>query len=147
MQTKLSLTLIRQIKAPPAAVYRAWTEAQYADRWAAPENFEIVENRADVRVGGRWKTIMRNLATGELHESRGTYRELEPARKLAFTFAWKDDPEDNTLCTVELRERDGGTLMTFTQEPFADASDRDGHASGWGQSFDKLERLLAELLA
>ena len=143
MKTKLSLTLSRHIKAPPSAVYRAWTESEYADAWAGPENFDVVENRADVRVGGTWRTIMRDLATGQLHESSGTYREIEPNRKLAFTFAWKDDPEDNTLCTVEFRERDGGTLMTFTQEPFTDEAERDGHASGWSQSFDKLERLLA----
>ena len=144
MQTKLSLVLTRRIKAPPSLVYRAWTEKEYADRWVGPENFDVVENSADVRVGGEWRTIMRDLATGELHESRGTYRELVPDHKIAFTFAWKDDPKDNTICTVELHEREGETLMTFTQEPFIDVSERDGHAAGWGQAFDKLARLLAE---
>ena len=67
MQTKLSLTLTRHIKAPPSAVYRAWTESEYANQWAGPANFDVVENQADVRVGGTWRTIMRNLATGELH--------------------------------------------------------------------------------
>jgi uncharacterized protein YndB with AHSA1/START domain len=143
MQTKLSLTLTRHIKASPSAVFRAWTESDYANRWAGPANFDVVENRADVRVGGNWRTVMRNLATNELHESSGTYREIVPDRKLVFTFAWKDDPVDNTICTVDLRERDGGTLMTFTQEPFDDASERDGHFDGWSQSFDKLEELLA----
>lgn len=32
--------------------------------------------------------------------------------------------------------------MTFTQEPFVDESERDDHADGWNESFDKLERVL-----
>ena len=143
METKLSLKLVRAIEAPPRAVFRAWTDMEYVNRWAGPENFDVVENVGDVRVGGGWRTIMRDLGTGELHESSGTYREVVPDHKLVFTFAWKDDPQDNTLCTVEFVARDGGTMMTFTQEPFVDESERDGHAGGWGQSFDKLERFLA----
>ena len=143
MLTKLSLTLTRSIKAPPSAVFRAWTDSESMKQWIGPANFDAVSCESDVRVVGRHGAVIRDIATGTLHEWNGTYREIVPNRKLVFTFAWKDEPEDDTLCTVEFLDRDGGTLMTFTQEPFADESDRDGHVGGWSQAFDKLERTVS----
>ena len=140
METKLKLALTRSIKAPPSAVYRAWTDAESMKQWIGPENFDAVSCESEVRVGGRHRVVIRDIATGALLEWNGTYREIVQDRKLVFTFAWKGEPEDDTLCTVEFLESGGGTLMTFTQEPFADDSDRDSHAGGWSQAFDKLER-------
>jgi uncharacterized protein YndB with AHSA1/START domain len=142
MLTKPSLTLTRHIKAPPSAVYRAWTDPECLKTWLGPANFDVVTSEGDVRVGGAWRSTIRNLANQELHESSGTYREIVPDRKLVFTFSWSSDPHD-TICTVEFREDGGGTLMTFTQEPFVDESERDGHVEGWSESFDKLEQVLS----
>lgn len=44
--------------------------------------------------------------------------------------------------TVVLAERGGKTEMTFCQAGFDSVESRDGHAGGWSECFDKLERLL-----
>jgi len=141
------LILTRRIAAPRSAVYRAWTDPEIMRSWLGPDNFECTENTGEVRVGGPWHSVIHDRATGELHPSSGTYCEVVPDRKLAFTFRWDGSDELETVCTVELTDDDSATLMTFTQEPFADDASRDGHAGGWSEAFGKLERVASEASA
>jgi uncharacterized protein YndB with AHSA1/START domain len=43
---------------------------------------------------------------------------------------------------VTFAERGDQTEMTFRQSGFETKEDRDGHAGGWKECFDKLEELL-----
>jgi Activator of Hsp90 ATPase homolog 1-like protein len=45
--------------------------------------------------------------------------------------------------TVALQRDDGGTVLTLTHEQLFDEAARNGHLSGWGEAFDKLEACLA----
>ncbi len=143
MIAKPRLILTRHIAAPRSAVYRAWTDADLMRLWLGPEDFECIENVGDVRVGGHWHFVIRDRASGELHPSSGTFREVVPDRKLTYTFRWAYPDAPETMCTVELRDDADGTLMTFTQEPFADDESHDAHERGWSQAFDKLERAVS----
>jgi uncharacterized protein YndB with AHSA1/START domain len=58
-----------------------------------------------------------------------------------FTHAW-DKPDgtrgSETEVAFRLEEIDGGTRMIFSQGPFEAVEIRDGHGSGWRESFDRL---------
>ena len=43
---------------------------------------------------------------------------------------------------VALQRDDGGTVLTLTHEQLFDEAARNGHLSGWGEAFDKLEACL-----
>jgi uncharacterized protein YndB with AHSA1/START domain len=73
----------------------------------------------------------------------GVYREIDPDRKLVFTWAWISTPERESLVTVSLAPTDEGAELTLLHEQFFDEAARDGHRSGWGESLDKLARLFA----
>ncbi len=113
-------------------------------RWWGPDGGPVLSAEADARVGGRFRVVFQTL-DGETHDCRGEYREVEPGRKLVFTWQWVTMPERQSLVTIEFRPIPEGTELDFTHAQFFDERARDGHRVGWNGSFDKLEALLAEL--
>ena len=67
MDSATALRLTRTYAAPPEKVYAAWTDPQALKRWFAPsDDFQTPEVEADVRVGGRYRIVMRS-PDGEWH--------------------------------------------------------------------------------
>jgi uncharacterized protein YndB with AHSA1/START domain len=54
-------------------------------------------------------------------------------------------PDYETLVTITFADQHGKTLMTFRQEVFDSAAQRDGHQAGWSSAFDRLADLVASL--
>lgn len=141
MPAKPSLTLKRRLDAPPATVFSAWTEPEKLAQWMGPEGVEVTHAEADLRVGGRYRIVMRS-PDGEDHEVSGEYREIVPDEKLVFTWAWASTPERESLVTICLKPDGAGTLLTLLHERFADEEARDHHKSGWTGALDKLGRFV-----
>jgi uncharacterized protein YndB with AHSA1/START domain len=139
--TKPSLTLKRRYNAAPAKVYAAWTDPEKLKRWMGPGEVESLLVEADVRVGGRYRIVMRS-SDGEVHDVGGVYREVVPGEKLVFTWAWKSTPERESLVTVLIKPDGDGTLLTLLHEQFFDEAARDRHQHGWTGTLDKLGRFV-----
>jgi len=140
--TKPSLTLKRRFRASPEKVFAAFTDPEKVKLWMGPGEIKAVRAEGDMRVGGRYRWVMRNPA-GEEHDVSGVYREIVPNQKLVFTWAWKSTPERESLVTVLLKADGDGTLLTLTHEQFFDEAARDSHRGGWNGALDKMERLFA----
>ena len=137
-----SLSLVRHYRAPPEAVWRAWTEAEALRQWFHPDDIaEVPLVEADVRVAGRYHIRMRS-PDGEEHDVSGIYREVTPPERLVFTWAWKSTPERESLVTVTLEPDNGGTRLTLLQEGFFDQRARDLHEEGWTGCLDQLGRFI-----
>jgi uncharacterized protein YndB with AHSA1/START domain len=141
MSSKPSLTLKRRLNALPAKVYGAWTDSARISHWFGPENAEILRAETDVRVGGRFRIVFRG-PDGEEHDVGGVYREVVPNEKLVFTWAWRTNPERESLVTVALKRDGDGTLLTLMHEQFFDEAARDRHVRGWNETLDELESYL-----
>lgn len=134
------LYIVRTFPAPPALVFRAWTEADLILRWMCPNNFTVVSAEADARVGGAWKAHLRSPAGDDMWH-HGTYQAVEAPTRLVLTHIWSGahpNPNHETLITIDFAERDGQTVMTFRQAVFQHQEARDDHHGGWGEAFDKL---------
>ena len=138
--TKPSLTVKRRFKAPPAKVFAAWTDPEKVKHWMGPGEVKAISATCDVRVGGRYRWLMR-APSGEEHDVGGVYREVVPNEKLVFTWAWKSTPERESLVTVEFKPDGDGTLLTLTHAQFFDEEARDRHQQGWAGALDKMEKL------
>lgn len=136
-----SLTIRRRIDAIAAKVYAAWTQPAQLMRWMQPLDTTCIDAEAEVRVGGRFRVIMRG-ANGEDHEVSGTYLEVVPEQKLVFTWAWRDTPERESLVAMTLRADGPATELTLKHERFFDEAVRDSHKEGWTSAIDKLVALL-----
>ncbi|MEA3082982.1 MAG: hypothetical protein QOC89_679 [Paraburkholderia sp.] len=142
MSTQPSLTLQRRLNAAPAKVFRAWTEAAQLMKWMHPGDSEVVRAELNARVDGRFAIVYRKPDGREI-EANGQYLEIVPDAKLVFTWAWRSDPEQESLVTVLLRPDGHGTLLTLTHEQFVDEETRDLHQAGWSEGLDSLERYFA----
>ncbi len=144
MLTQPSLTLARQLKAPAAKVFEAWTDPQKIVQWfgPAPTLVDTVKADMDVKVGGHFRVSFKT-DDGEYHEVGGKYLEVVPDQRLVFSWAWHSTPERVSQVTVVLREEGEVTLLTLTHDKFFNEAARDGHKRGWTGTLDKLEQLFA----
>ena len=135
--SKPSLTITRKLPAPPERCFRAWTDPEALKRWFGPGATEVLLAETDLRVGGRYRVVMRS-PSGEEHDVSGEFREVVANRKLVFTWAWGSTPERQSLVTVEFVPEGAATALTLTHEQFADEAARDRHRHGWTGSLEKL---------
>jgi uncharacterized protein YndB with AHSA1/START domain len=137
-----SLEVRRNIAAPPAAVYDAWTKPEILTRWFSPStDHSVIVHQAESRVGGRYRIEMRHTS-GKSHIAIGEYRELERPDRLSFTWQWEGSPMAETLVTVEFRDNArGGTELVLVHTNFATEAERDGHNAGWAGCLARLEVL------
>ena len=145
-EERTSLEITRFINSPRSRVYSAWTDPAQLRQWFGPEFVQTNDLVADVRVGGKFRWDLTN-PEGEKMTCRGEYRELVPGRKLVFTWQWQDDEdwtEHNSIVTVELADRDGGTDVRLTHEQLPNEASRDGHNNGWNSALDRLEKFVTK---
>ena len=111
------LHMSRRFPARPDRVFRALTRCEELRRWWGPNGFTVPDCALDLRPGGAWRTVMRS-PEGQYEVVSGVYREVQPPSRLAFTWGWEreDGRGHETLVTIELHERAGGTLLVLTQE-------------------------------
>lgn len=147
-----TLELTRLIAAPPAALYRAWTEPELLKQWFAPLPWTTPHAELDVRPGGANYFVMRD-PDGKEFPNRGVYLEVEPGHRLVFTDAYVRawEPSAKPFMTVVLTfgEEAGGTRYTARVHHWT-AEDRKTHEDmgfhqGWGQCADQLTSLVARL--
>ncbi len=144
MTDTLTLRMERTYDAPAAAVFDAWTSEEVMRRWWHVEHdWETTEAQVDLRVGGAVRVLMRDPHKDVEHGGGGIYTEIDPPRRLAFTWVWDDDDDKvEQLLELEFEETDGVTTMRFTHSGIWDADLRKSFEGGWGGCFDNLERAL-----
>ena len=137
------VVLRRSFPASAAEVYAAWTTPDIMRHWLAPGPNKVISIDADVSVGGAFR-IRSQAPDGVIHTIDGQYRELDPGRRLAMTWAYSG-PVDlicnmETLIEVDLEPAaSGATAMTFTQRQFSSTEAADAYAGDWPSCFTKLE--------
>jgi uncharacterized protein YndB with AHSA1/START domain len=142
------LRITRSFAAPAALLFRLWTEPAHLVRWMGPHDFDCPHAEVDLRVGGAYRVLIRSGHRGD-NWFGGVYRQIEPGRRLVFTFIWDNDGPAagvETLVTITFAERDGRTVQTFHQAPFSSAERRDSHIGGWTQVFEKLDGYAATIV-
>jgi len=137
-----SVTLRRTIAAPPARVYRAWTDPNELMKWFGPRTHGLVSSEVDLRVGGRYRFGIQKPPDGQINYVTGEYRELAPNARLVFTWTWEHmaDVRD-TLVTVDLREAPKGTELRLTHELLPNQEAMDSHTTGWTGTLDRLAEM------
>ena len=141
-----SLEIKRFINAPPARVYAAWTDPEQLKQWWGPEGVRTRNFTADARIGGKYRWDLYNQE-GEEMTVFGEYRELIAGKKIVFTWKWDDDEDwetQNSIVTVELSDRDGGTEVKLTHVKLPSEASRDRHNEGWNSVLDRLEKFFGK---
>jgi uncharacterized protein YndB with AHSA1/START domain len=125
-------------------VFQALAESDQLAQWWGPAGFSSPNVDFDPRAGASYRIKMQP-PEGEAFHLRGEFREVEPPRRLAFTFIWEEpDPDDQeTLVTLTLEDLGGSTRLIVDQGLFATEGRLELHRNGWSESFERLRDALA----
>lgn len=125
-------------------MFQALVAPNQLAQWWGPAGFTSPNVDFEPRVGGSYRIKMQP-PDGDAFYLRGEFREVDPPRRLAYTFIWEDpDPDDQeTLVSLTLEDRGGSTMLTLDQGPFATEGRLALHRDGWSDSFEGLRTLVS----
>ncbi|HEX4688537.1 MAG TPA: SRPBCC domain-containing protein [Nocardioides sp.] len=137
--TESTITIRRTVSSAPDRVFAAWTDVAQLARWWWPQLAGTTYD-VDARPGGRFR--IQSPVIGATVS--GVYTEVDPPRRLVFTWVWEDDDEpqpaveDSVVVTFE--PTDDGTLVTVAHTSTAHVPEG-GAEQGWNDVLDRLVRL------
>ena len=115
LRAPVAIRVDARFEASPERVFNAWLDPAVAARWlfatAAKPSAHV---EIDARAGGRFRLVERREA-GDV-EHRGEYVEIVPHRRLAFTLALADRPQQPTFVIVGIGARAMGSILGLTHE-------------------------------
>jgi uncharacterized protein YndB with AHSA1/START domain len=139
MTSETSLRIERSYDASPQEVFNAWTNPEVLRRWwAVHPNGTTPIAEVDLRVDGRYRLSMEG-PDGERHTVQGEYREVDPPRRLVYSWQWELDAGGlgpASTVTVEFHDEGERTNVVLEHTGLPDAASRDRHAHGWAACMD-----------
>ena len=118
------------VAAPPAAVFALLTDPEKILRWMG------TEAQMEPRPGGLY---LLNVTGARC--ARGTFREVVPVHRLAYSFGWEGRetmPPGSGLIEIDLEDQAGGTLLRMTHSGLPNAEETASHGRGWAHYLERL---------
>jgi uncharacterized protein YndB with AHSA1/START domain len=150
----LDLVITRDIKAPRATVWKAWSDPVHLKEWWCPKPWMTEVKAFDFRAGGAFHTFMSGPDGGS-SDNPGSFLEIVPQSRIVLTSMLLGDwrPAVNPWMPMT-------AIFTFEDSPVgtryvaramhADVAGRDMHEKmgffdGWGTVAGQLEAYAASL--
>jgi uncharacterized protein YndB with AHSA1/START domain len=121
-----------QIAAPPATVFAFLTDPQKIIAWMG------LEAATEPQPGGLYFLSLNKERT---RAARGTFREVVPVHRLAYSFGWEGSeevPPGSSLIEIDLVDKDNGTLLRMTHSGLPNDAQCASHAKGWAYYIGRL---------
>jgi uncharacterized protein YndB with AHSA1/START domain len=119
------------IAASPETVWEFFVDPDKLRRWKG------IDAELDPRRGGIYRC---EVIPG--HTALGEFVELDPPRRLVFTWGWNGQeavPPGTSTIEVELTPEGDGTSLRFVHKDLPGAEQVASHAHGWDHYLDRLE--------
>ena len=146
------IVISRVVDAPRELVFEAFTDPKHLSQFWGPKFTTAPVCEVDLRVGGKFRVEMRGPG-GEVYHCTGVYREIAPPECIVYAGTAEDDNPcggglpPRSLVTMTFADQDGKTKITIHTRlgSYADreAAIAGGFNSGWNDSLDRLEVILA----
>lgn len=107
------LVISRLFDAPARIVFDAWTKPEFVRRWWAPASrgVTLVSVDADVRVGGKWRYVLKPSDQPQF-AFYGEYERVTPPQELVYSSYFEPFPEHPVHVTVRFEARGERTFLT-----------------------------------
>lgn len=124
----------RRLPGTVAEIFKWWTEPDLLQEWMSP--IGTVEAEVDLRVGGALRVVMRG--DGTVIEHFGEYVEIDPPRRLVFTWVSPFTGDEPSLVTIELEPEGADATQLHLVHSRTPESIAASHRDGWGAMLDRL---------
>lgn len=115
------IVVTRTFDAPRSLVWAAFTDPKHLPNWhTGPDGFTMPVCEIDLRPGGTWRFVWRN-AQGREFTATGTYREIDPPKRIVYVTHSNDEEQTSTTTFTEENRRT--TVIVSLQ--FASKASRD----------------------
>ncbi|HEY5107073.1 MAG TPA: SRPBCC family protein [Caulobacteraceae bacterium] len=140
-QAEDAVRLTRKFNASPQRLFDAWLDPDLAGKWLfTSASSESHSTLIDARPGGAWAITDRR--EGVDYTAVGQYLEIDPPRRLVFSFGMRQFSPILTSVIVEIAPDGEGSVLTLTQDGVG-AGAESATKDGWLKMFEALEALLA----
>jgi uncharacterized protein YndB with AHSA1/START domain len=138
---QLDLMFERIVDVPPDLIWQAWTTPEKLMPWFCPLPWKTVECEIDLRVGGRFYTMMQS-PEGQKFTNIGCYLEIIKNERLTWTNAL--DPDFRPVMPPQASP--GQECAEFLMTALVQHANKDAHIAhekmgfeeGWGACLDQL---------
>jgi uncharacterized protein YndB with AHSA1/START domain len=120
------------IAAPPATVFAFLTDPEKIVSWIG------AEATTEAHPGGLY--LVKGVRD-RANVARGTFREVVPVHRLAYSFGWdgrEEVPPGSSLIEIDLIDQDNGTLLRMTHSGLPNAAQCAAHDRGWAHYLSRL---------
>jgi uncharacterized protein YndB with AHSA1/START domain len=142
-KSERELVVTRTFNGPARIVFEAWTTPELFTRWWVPRSMgmSLRSCEMDARVGGTYRLEFEPDGMAFF----GTYKEVTPNSRLAWTNEESDEGSDTTVTFTE--QGDKTLLVMHELYPSKEALDAagTGAADAMGETFEQLDDLLVTL--
>lgn len=129
-----SITIENMIEAPVERVWELWTRPEHIVKWAfASEDWEAPRAENDVRVGGRFKTVMAAKDGSARFDFAGTYTAVLPRELIVYVL------DDRRKVVVKFQPMGNKTKVTEAFEP-EKTNPEDMQRAGWQAILDNFKK-------
>ena len=140
----------RTFDAPRDLVYRAFTDPDLLVQWLGPRQYTMTIERYDLRDGGTYRYIHADDA-GNSFAFHGVFHGDPSPDGMVQTFEFEGAPGNVSMDTLTLEEHDGRTTVrsnsVFQSVEARDGMVQSGMAEGMNEGYDRLDELVAKLIA
>lgn len=150
------VTLERSFEASIEEVWDLWTTKEGIESWWGPDGFVVKVQKLDLRPGGELLYTMTAIGSDQIAflknagmplatETRATYTEVVPPKRLAYTtradFIPGVEPYD-AATVVELSPTAGGVRLVLTLDAMHDEHWTQMAVMGWEMELGRLAQVL-----
>jgi uncharacterized protein YndB with AHSA1/START domain len=156
-RARKTVSIERMFSASVEDVWTLWTTKAGIESWWGPEGFDVTVTSLDLRRGGELVYVMTAVAPEQVAfmkragmplstETKATYTEVSPPRRLAYTMRADFVPDVTpyeVATVVELQATPKGVKLTVTFDAMHDELWTERARAGHESQMRKLDALLA----
>lgn len=147
------LVITRVLRAPRAALWRAWTEPELLRQWWCPKPWTTEVLAFDLRPGGAFHTRMEG-PDGGVSDNPGSFLDVAPQERIVFTSmltaGWRPNTPWMGFTAIITMEDDPAGCRYTARVMHPDDATREQHEKlgffdGWNTCITQLEAFAATL--
>jgi len=139
------ITVETTVNAPLSKVWAYWNEPEHIPGWAfASEDWEAPLAENDLRVGGKFRTVMASKNGNSSFDFTGTYTAVSDQELIEYNMDRAPAEEQSRHVKVEFTETPEGVKITETFDPESENTEELQRA-GWQAILDNFKKYTENL--